>query len=188
MWNFCLEMRRMRVRLAVLVAMMCAAGVAAGQAALEPAFDTEGFVRTHYAKYEYRVPMRDGIKLFVSVYVPQAGSFGAKGDNGPYPFLMTRTPYSCGPYGEDKMPARLGVSRELLESGYIFVCEDVRGRYESEGVFLEMSPALTAAQKANPKATDESTDMYDTVEFLLKRSEEHTSELQSPMYLVCRLL
>ena len=81
---------------------------------------------------------------------------------------MTRTPYNCAPYGEDKMAARLGVSRELLESGYIFVCGDVRGRYESEGVFREMSPALTLAQKANPKATDESTDMYDTVEFLLK--------------------
>ena len=114
----------MRVRLAVLWGMMCAAGLAAAQA-----FDTEGFVRTHYAKYEYRVAMRDGAKLFVGVYVPQAGAFGVKGDNGPYPFLMTRTPYSCGPYGEDKMPARLGVSQELLESGYIFVCGDVRGRY-----------------------------------------------------------
>jgi putative CocE/NonD family hydrolase len=167
----------MRVRLVVLVAMMCAAGVAAGQVASEPAFDTEGFVRTHYAKYEYRVPMRDGIKLFVSVYVPQAGLFGTNGDNGPYPFLMTRTPYSCGPYGEDKMPARLGVSRELLESGYIFACGDVRGRYESEGVFREMSPALTPAQKSNPKATDESTDMYDTVEFLLKTVDNNNGKV-----------
>ena len=158
----------MRVGLCALVAMMCVGRIATGQATTEPAFDTEAFVRAHYAKYEYRVPMRDGIKLFVSVYVPQAGTFGSKGDNGPYPFLMTRTPYNCGPYGEDKMPARLGVSRELLESGYIFVCGDVRGRYESEGVFREMSPALTVAQKTNPKATDESTDMYDTVEFLLK--------------------
>jgi uncharacterized protein len=165
----------MRVRIAVLLAMMCAVGVAAGQS--QPAFDTEAFARAHYAKYEYRVPMRDGIKLFVSVYVPQAGSFGPKGDNGPYPFLMTRTPYSCGPYGEDKMPTRLGVSQELLESGYIFVCGDVRGRYESEGIFREMSPALTDAEKANPKATDESTDMYDTVEFLLKTVENNNGKV-----------
>ena len=162
----------MRVRLAVLWGMMCAAGLAAAQA-----FDTEGFVRTHYAKYEYRVAMRDGAKLFVAVYVPQAGAFGVKGDNGPYPFLMTRTPYSCGPYGEDKMPARLGVSQELLESGYIFVCGDVRGRYESEGVFREMSPALTGAEKKDPKATDESTDMYDTVEFLLKTVENNNGKV-----------
>ena len=56
------------------------------------------FIKTHYAKYEYRIPMRDGAKLFVSVYTPLAGAFK---DTGPYPFLMTRTPYSCGPYGED---------------------------------------------------------------------------------------
>jgi putative CocE/NonD family hydrolase len=167
----------MRVRLVVLVAVMCAAGVAAGQMAPEPTFDTPGFVKTHYAKYEYRIPMRDGIKLFVSLYVPQGGSFGVKGDNGPYPFLMTRTPYSCGPYGEDNLPTQLGVSRELLESGYIFVCGDVRGRYESEGAFREMSPALTPAQKANPRATDESTDMYDTVEFLLKTVENNNGKV-----------
>ena len=64
----------------------------------------EEFIKTHYAKFEYRIPMRDGVKLFVSVYTPQAGAFK---DAGPYPFLMTRTPYSCGPYGEDKMPTRL---------------------------------------------------------------------------------
>ena len=124
-------------------------------------FDTEAFVREHYAKYEYRIPVRDGIKLFASVYVPQTGFK----DPGPYPFLMTRTPYSCGPYGEDKMPARLGVSQELLESGYIFVCEDARGRYQSEGVFQEMQPHID--EKKGPKDTDPSSDMYDTVEFLL---------------------
>ena len=137
--------------------------LACGQAAAPAAFDTEGFVKTHYSKAEYRVAMRDGAKLFVSVYSPDAGAFK---DAGPYPFLMTRTPYSCGPYGEDKMPARLGVSQELLESGYIFVCGDARGRYESEGVFQEMNPHID--DKKSAKDVDESTDMYDTVEFLLK--------------------
>ncbi len=79
-----------------------------------PGPNEEEFIKTHYAKYEYRIPMRDGVKLFVSVYTPLTGAFK---DPGPYPFLMTRTPYSCGPYGEDKMPARLGPSQELLESG-----------------------------------------------------------------------
>ena len=130
------------------------------------------FIKTHYAKYEYRIPMRDGVKLFVSVYTPLAGAFK---DAGPYPFLMTRTPYSCGPYGEDKMPARLGPSQELLESGYIFVCGDARGRYESEGVFQEMNPHIE--DKKSNKDVDESTDMYDTVEFLLKHVENNNGRV-----------
>jgi putative CocE/NonD family hydrolase len=156
----------MRLRIAAVVVCLLVGRVMLAQTA--PAFDTEAFVRTHYAKAEYRVPMRDGAKLFVSVYVPNAGMFK---DAGPYPFLMTRTPYSCAPYGQDKMTARLGVSQELLESGYIFVCGDARGRYESEGVFQEMNPHIDEKKSAVSGKTgdvDESTDMYDTVEFLLK--------------------
>ena len=138
-------------------------GVETRVQAQAPGASQEEFIKTHYAKYEYRIPMRDGAKLFVSVYTPQVGAFK---DAGPYPFLMTRTPYSCAPYGEDKMPARLGPSQELLESGYIFVCGDARGRYESEGVFQEMSPHID--DKKSNKDVDESTDTYDTVEFLLK--------------------
>jgi len=137
-----------------------------------PGASQEEFIKTHYAKYEYRIPMRDGVKLFVSVYVPQAGAFK---DAGPYPFLMTRTPYSCGPYGEDRMPARLGPSQELLESGYIFVCGDARGRYQSEGVFQEMSPHID--EKKSNKDVDESTDTYDTVEFLLKHVENNNGKV-----------
>jgi putative CocE/NonD family hydrolase len=134
-----------------------------GARAQAPGTSQEDFIKTHYAKSEYRIPMRDGAKLFVSVYTPQAGAFK---DAGPYPFLMTRTPYSCAPYGEDKLPARLGPSQELLESGYIFVCADARGRYESEGVFQEMNPHID--DKKSNKDVDESTDTYDTIEFLLK--------------------
>ena len=152
----------MRLRIAAVLCLLVIGRACFAQAA-PAAFDTEAFVRTHYSKAEYRVPMRDGIKLFVSVYSPDAGAFK---DAGPYPFLMTRTPYSCAPYGEDKLPTRLGVSQELLESGYIFVCGDARGRYESEGVFQEMNPHLD--EKKSAKDVDESTDMYDTVEFLLK--------------------
>jgi hypothetical protein len=154
----------------VAVCLFVAAGF--GARAQAPGASQEEFIKTHYAKFEYRIPMRDGVKLFVSVYTPQVGAFK---DAGPYPFLMTRTPYSCGPYGEDKMPMRLGPSQELLESGYIFVCGDARGRYESEGVFQEMNPHIE--DKKSNKDVDESTDMYDTVEFLLKHVENNNGKV-----------
>ena len=161
----------MKIRLG-LVAMCAFVTSAFGVWAQAPGPNEEEFIKTHYAKYEYRIPMRDGVKLFVSVYTPLAGAFK---DAGPYPFLMTRTPYSCRPYGEDKMPARLGPSQELLESGYIFVCGDARGRYESEGVFQEMNPHID--DKKSNKDVDESSDMYDTVEFLLKHVENNNGKV-----------
>jgi uncharacterized protein len=152
----------MKIRLGLVVACLLVM-TSCGAWAQAPATSQEEFIKSHYAKFEYRIPMRDGAKLFVSVYTPQPGAFK---DAGPYPFLMTRTPYSCAPYGEDKMPARLGPSQELLESGYIFVCADARGRYESEGVFQEMNPHID--DKKSNKDVDESSDTYDTIEFLLK--------------------
>jgi putative CocE/NonD family hydrolase len=116
--------------------------------------------------------MRDGAKMFAAVYVPKLGAFK---DAGPYPFLMTKTPYSCGPYGVDKFPTRVGPSQELMESGYIFVCEDARGRNASEGVFQEMNPHID--DKNSPKDVDESSDMYDTVEFLLKNVPNNNGKL-----------
>src|SRR3984885_3006242 len=161
---------KMRLGLvAVCLLFVAGQGVRAQAPAANP---EEEFIKTHYAKYEYRIPMRDGVKLFVSVYTPDPGAFK---DPGPYPFLMTRTPYSCGPYGEDKMPTRLGPSQELLESGYIFVCGDARGRYESEGVFQEMNPHID--DKKSNKDVDESTDTYDTVEFLLKHVENNNGKV-----------
>jgi hypothetical protein len=114
-------------------------------------------VKAHYTKYEYRIPMRDGVRLFTQVFVPKDG-------HGPFPFLMSRTPYSVSPYGEDNYPKRLA-SPELEESGYIFVHQDVRGRWMSEGSWEEMTPAI---DHPSGKQVDESTDMYDTVEWLLK--------------------
>ncbi|HKV39454.1 MAG TPA: CocE/NonD family hydrolase [Blastocatellia bacterium] len=119
----------------------------------------EDYVRAHYTKYEYRIPMRDGKKLFTSVYVP-------KDTSQPYPILMTRTPYSVEPYGEDQYKAHLGPSDEFEKAGYIFVYQDVRGRYLSEGEFVEMRPHIDV--KKSPKDVDDSSDTYDTIEFLLK--------------------
>ncbi len=83
-------------------------------------------VKEHYTKYEYRIPMRDGVHLFTSVYVPKDSSRA-------YPFLIDRTPYSVGPYGVDLYRTQLGPSPDFDKAGYIFVFQDVRGRYMSEG-------------------------------------------------------
>jgi len=119
----------------------------------------EDYVKVHYTKYEYRIPMRDGVRLFTAVYIPKDASQS-------YPFLMDRTPYSVSPYGEDQYKKTLGPSDEFEKAGYIFVYQDVRGRYMSEGTFVEMRPHID--MKKSPKDVDDSSDMYDTIEFLLK--------------------
>jgi putative CocE/NonD family hydrolase len=121
------------------------------------------FFKTHFAKHEYRVPMRDGVKLYTQVYTPIAGQFA---DAGPYPFLMTRTPYSCGNYDNAVVQPRVTSNPWMLQSGYILVCQDVRGRWESEGSWLEMTPSVYDAKTG--KGIDESTDTYDTIDWLLK--------------------
>ncbi len=126
------------------------------------------YVRTAYAKYEYRVPMRDGVKLFTSVYVPKA-------QNQSYPILMTRTPYSVAPYGEDAYRASLGPSELFAREGFIFVYQDVRGRMMSEGQFVDMRPHLDV--KRGPSDVDESSDTYDTIEWLLKNIRNHNGRV-----------
>ena len=133
------------------------AALRAQQPAMPPQEDS---VRAHYTKYEFRIPMRDGKRLFTAVYVPKNSA------GGPYPFLMDRTPYSVGPYGEDQYPMHLGPSEEFEKSGYIFVYQDVRGRWMSEGTFLEMRPHID--EKKSPQDVDDASDTYDTIEFLLK--------------------
>ncbi len=120
-----------------------------------PDFD----VKEHYTKYEYRIPMRDGVHLFTAVYVPKDSSHT-------YPFLINRTPYSVAPYGVDQYRKQLGPSVEFDKAGYIFVFQDVRGRYMSEGTFVEMRPHID--NKKSNKDVDDASDMYDTVDWLLK--------------------
>jgi hypothetical protein len=118
------------------------------------------YVRAHYTKYEFRIAMRDGKRLFTAVYVPKDAA------GGPYPFLINRTPYSVGPYGEDQYPRTLGPSDEFEKGGYIFVNQDVRGRWMSEGEFVEMHPHID--EKKSPQDVDDASDTHDTIEFLLK--------------------
>lgn len=111
-------------------------------------------IRATYTKYDYRIPMRDGVKLFTSVYIP-------KDTAQQYPILMQRTPYSVAPYGVDNYPGRLGPSELFSKEGFIFVYQDVRGRYLSEGAFIDVP-------SHRPGSVDESTDTYDTIDWLIK--------------------
>jgi putative CocE/NonD family hydrolase len=124
-----------------------------------PDAPTEFDVKEHYTKYEYRIPMRDGVHLFTSVYVPKDAS-------RPYPFLIDRTPYSVGPYGVDLYRTQLGPSPDFDKAGYIFVFQDVRGRFMSEGQFIEMRPHID--NKRSKQDVDDSSDLYDTIDWLLK--------------------
>ncbi|MCU0325395.1 MAG: CocE/NonD family hydrolase [Spirosomaceae bacterium] len=124
------------------------------------AIGQNNFVKENYTKYEFKVPMRDGVKLHTNVYVPKDAS-----EINKYPFMMQRTCYSVAPYGVDKYPSRLGPSEFLMKDKYIFVYQDVRGRWMSEGKWTNMTPNNPGNGVGVP--VDESSDTYDTIEWLL---------------------
>jgi putative CocE/NonD family hydrolase len=121
----------------------------------------EQFIKDNYSKAEYDIPVRDGVTLHTIVYVPKDASNDKK-----YPFLMQRTCYSVAPYGKDTYPPRLGPSPALMRDKFIFVYQDVRGRYMSGGEWTNMTPHI--AQKKGKTDVDEASDTYDTIEWLLK--------------------
>ena len=100
--------------------------------------------------------MRDGVKLFTIVYAP-------RDTTKKYPLLMTRTAYGIAPYGADAYRAVLGPNNEFAKEGYIFVYQDTRGKFKSEGEFVHHVPYVKGSTKPN-----ESTDTYDTIEWLVK--------------------
>ena len=114
-------------------------------------------VRENYLKTEASIAMRDGKKLYTVIFAP-------KDVSKTYPILMERTPYSV-PYGPDNFPGSLGPSNHFAESGYIVVYQDVRGRYMSEGDYVNMRPQL--GSKHGKTDIDESTDTYDTIDWLI---------------------
>ena len=120
--------------------------------------ETNAWSAEHYTKYEYRIPMRDGVRLYTRVYVP-------KDDSEPWPIILTRTPYSLKPYGEDNPVEPVGSFKTLANDRFIIVGQDVRGRYGSEGEYVHVRPF-------NPNKTgkeiDESSDAYDTIDWLVK--------------------
>ena len=129
-------------------------------------------IREHYTKYEHAIPMRDGVKLHTAVYVP-------KDRTRKYPMMMTRTPYSVAPYGVDNYPTpqnarqlrRFAPSAAFVREGTIMVHQDVRGRMMSEGEFVDVRPI------AGKGGVDESTDAYDTVEWLVKNVPSHNGNV-----------
>ncbi len=125
------------------------------------------YIREHYEKREVRIPMRDGARLFTSIYSPRDAS-------QTYPILMMRTPYSVAPYGEERYRSSLGNGRAYAEEGFIFVYQDVRGCYMSEGEFVNMRPHI--ADK-HPGDVDESTDAYDTIQWLLVNVPNHNGKV-----------
>jgi len=126
------------------------------------------FVKDNYTKMDTTIAMRDGIKLYTVIYVP-------KDQSQKYPFLIERTPYSSAPYGDNNYAKRLGPNNSLMLDKYIFVYQDVRGRYMSEGHNLEVTPYIP--NKKDKTQVDESSDTYDTVDWLLKNIQNNNGRV-----------
>ena len=127
----------------------------------------DSYVKDNYTKKEVMIAMRDGIKLHTTIYSP-------KDNSKSYPILMMRTPYSCRPYGEDEFRSKIGPNKYLMEEGNIMVYQDVRGRWNSEGIYDNMRayiPNKTGDQ------TDEASDTYDTIEWLINNVENNNGKV-----------
>ncbi|MGJ1361303.1 CocE/NonD family hydrolase [Sphingobacterium spiritivorum] len=125
------------------------------------------YVREHYTKVEQLIPMRDGVKLFTAIYIP-------KDTNNKYPFLINRTPYTVSPYGADQYKKTLGNFPAMMRKGYIFVYQDVRGKWMSEGTFEDVRPQQSTY--TSRKDIDESTDTYDTIDWLIKNIKNNNGK------------
>jgi uncharacterized protein len=127
------------------------------------------WVKTNYVKKEVAIPVRDGKKLFTAVYAPVSGSG--------HPVLMIRTPYSVAPYGENRYSSRLWSTYWLkyLKEGYIIVMQDVRGRYMSEGDFVDVRPFIPEKKKKTD--IDEATDTYDAIDWIVKNVQGNNGKV-----------
>lgn len=130
--------------------------------------EDSAFIAQNYTKKEYFITMRDGVKLFTSVYSP-------KDDSKEYPILFKRTPYSCSPYGDENLPRSLGSSMKLARDLYIFVYQDVRGRFMSGGSFVDMRPVHNSYADATD--IDESTDAWDSIDWLVKNIKNNNGKV-----------
>ena len=155
------------MRNGAILGLLMLAGTTANPAAPTPgaqAFDP----REHYDKAEYMVPMRDGVELYTIVYAP-------KDTSRRYPIMLFRTPYSIRPYEPDAYRRPLGPTEQFDRDGYIFVYQDARGTYRSEGEFQVIRPLNGA--NAGPADADESTDNYDTIEWVLDNIPNHNGRV-----------
>ncbi|MBB4634396.1 CocE/NonD family hydrolase [Longimicrobium terrae] len=162
---------RLAVVLAATAALLAAHPTLAAQAGDDDA--ESAFIAEHYVKREERIPMRDGARLFTAVYVPKDASAERR-----YPILLQRTPFPAGPYGPAAHPRTLGPSPFMLRDGYIYVMQEVRGRYLSEGEFENVRPLLADSVRArDPGAVDEATDAFDTIEWLVHHLPEQNGRV-----------
>ncbi|WP_238390000.1 CocE/NonD family hydrolase [Arenibacter aquaticus] len=123
--------------------------------------------KDHYNKMEVSIPMRDGIALHTTIYSP-------KDTSKEYPILMSRTPYSCRPYGSNEYKAKISPNKRMMKEGNIVVYQDVRGRWNSEGVYDNMRPYIPNKQEGE---IDEASDTYDTIEWLINNVKNHNGKV-----------
>ena len=126
------------------------------------------YMRTHYDKMEVQIPMRDGIKLFTVLYLP-------KDQSKKYPILLNRTCYNASAYADFKTHGH--PSNYLVKDTYILVFQDVRGRYMSEGTFDNMRPNIPGNDRKNKTAIDESSDTWDTIEWMIKNLKNNNGKV-----------
>ncbi|MGH9455113.1 MAG: CocE/NonD family hydrolase [Terriglobia bacterium] len=146
----------MKLRWIAPVLMVIAGFVVFGAIGRSSAQDAPDYSQI-FEKKDVMIPMRDGVRLHTEIYIP-------KDAKGPLPFLIERTPYGI-PADAKGFTHKLALYREMIPDGYIFVFQDIRGRYKSEGQFVMLKPPR---DPKDPKAIDEGTDTYDTIDWLLK--------------------
>ena len=125
------------------------------------------YIKTHYVKTEHMIPMRDGVRLYTAVYTPKDAS-------QKFPILLTRTQSGVEPYGTDQVHRTLGPSGLFGKEVFIFVYQDVRGRWASEGAWVRLRPHNP---NKGPRDIDESTDTYDTIDWLIKNVQGHNGKV-----------
>jgi uncharacterized protein len=144
----------MRTFLSILLSLFCLQALSQGNS------QDSAWIRNNYYKIEQYITMRDGVRLFTSILLP-------KDSSEKHPILLTRTPYSCAPYGENNFPSYWrSYVRYYLREGYIIVKQDVRGRWMSEGQFVDIRPFLK--DKKSSQDVDEASDTYDAIDWLVK--------------------
>src|ERR1700761_5925360 len=129
--------------------------------------DSAWFVN-NYIKNQDSIPIRDGVKLFTSIYIP-------KDQSEKHPILLTRTPYSVAPYGTAHKAYWRNYMMRYCREGYIMVNQDIRGKYMSEGVFDVVRP-FNPNKKTN-KDIDEASDSYDTIDWLVKNIDNNNGNV-----------
>ncbi len=158
--------QRIQIIVFSLLLIVCGSSIAfAKEQKLSPRAE---YIIENYSKYEYKIEMRDGVELFTSVYVPHDKS-------KKYPMLMSRTPYRVAPYGSDKYKTSLGPDEQFEKQGFIFVFQDVRGKFMSQGEFVNMRPQDAHLRGSN--AVDDATDTYDTIEWLVNNIDGNNGKV-----------